>query len=62
MTLEEAKIEIAKENPDAIFEEVVPGYYVISDFTYSDELRAIIAEFDDCFGDIMYPDYHPAII
>jgi len=59
MNLQEAKLEIAKENPDAIFVEVAKGYFEIQDFTYSNEVRAVIAEYDDCFDEIFYPEYDP---
>ena len=54
MNLEQAKrLVIAHGNPDAIFTEqlLFPGEYMISDFTYSDEVRAQIGWFNGNTGE-----------
>lgn len=55
MNLAQAKAEVAKTNPDAVWVatstfEGKPDLFDIFDFTYSDEIRAKIYEFDCCFG------------
>ena len=50
MTLDEAKQYVASNgNPAAVFVEdpACKGYYRVMDFTYSDEVRAVIYVYDD---------------
>ena len=54
MTLDQAKAKVAQTNPQAVFIEYpdARGAYQILDFTYSDEVRAVIGAFDDfCLGE-----------
>lgn len=56
MTLDQAKAFVARNNPNAVWVEVFDDLYEVRDFTYSDELRAVIFEFDVMFGDLLRPD------
>lgn len=50
MNKQEAKAKVLQSNPGAVFTENEFGDFDAFDFTYSDEVRAKIYEFDNCFG------------
>lgn len=50
MNTEQAKAIIRKSNPDAVFKEDQHGSFEAFDFTYSDEVRTKVFEYDDIFG------------
>lgn len=50
MTNQQAKEFIRKTNPCAVFVEDQHGSFQAFDFTYSEEVRAMIFEYDDIFG------------